>query len=512
MNNSRVSGILLHPTSLPSEFGIGDLGQEAYNFVDFLEVSYQQIWQILPLGPTGYGNSPYLAYSAFAGNSLLISLEKLQEEELLSEEDLVSMPEFSTEKVDYDLVIATKIPLLKQASQRFFARASPARKNAFQVFCHNQTNWLDDYALFMALKEAFDGAQWTAWERDIAWRQSSAIQNWQQQLEAEILHHKYCQFAFFEQWWSLKSYANQKGIKIFGDIPIYVAPDSADVWANPEIFCLDEETGKPELMAGVPPDYFSATGQLWGNPVYNWEKLQQDDFQWWIERTKTTFEYVDILRIDHFRGFQAFWAVPGTEEVATNGEWIEAPGEAFFTLLLDKLGQLPIIAEDLGVITPEVETLRDQFGFPGMKILHFAFDSDRENLFLPYNFQTQNCVAYTGTHDNDTTVGWFNARSPEEQQKVVDYLGCIDSRGIHWSLIRLTLSSIADYAIIPMQDILGLGSAARMNFPSTVEGNWSWRYRPEAINSNLCDYLRQITFTYGRAPNTTTQTQTPDQE
>jgi 4-alpha-glucanotransferase len=496
----RASGILLHPTSLPSSFGIGDLGIEAYKFVDFLAEGFQQIWQVLPLGPTGYGNSPYLCYSALAGNPLLISPELLQKDGLLDAERLKNLPEFPANKVDFDLVVTTKMPLLKLASDNFRTKSSAKQQQEFQKFCDRHSNWLDDYSLFMALKEAFDGASWNMWDESIAKRESSAIAKWSEDLKDSIFYHKFLQFQFFSQWSSLKKYANKKKVNIFGDIPIYVAHDSADVWSHPEIFCLDEETGEAALMAGVPPDYFSATGQLWGNPVYDWEALEKTNFAWWIDRVKGILEYVDIVRIDHFRGFEAFWAVPQGETTAVEGEWLEAPGEKFFDLVFEKLGKLPIVAEDLGVITPEVEALRDKFGFPGMKILQFAFDSDRANSFLPFNYIRRNCVVYTGTHDNNTTVGWFNERSSEEQARVIDYLGCVCPEGLHWSLIRLALSSVGDLAIFPLQDILGLGSEAKMNAPGVAEGNWQWRYTSQVLTSNLSDRLKHLTYLYGRAP------------
>lgn len=500
MFDKRASGILLHPTCFPSRFGIGDLGEEAYRFIDFLADSYQQVWQILPLGPTGYGNSPYLSYSALAGNPLLISPEKLVEDELLDEEDFANLPDFPLDRVDFELVNQTKMPLLQKASQTFKQGASEELQEEFEKFCDRHSDWLEDYALFMSLKQVFEGESWNRWDKDIAKRKPDAIAQWKDRLGKSIFFQKFLQFQFFRQWSALKQYANEKGISIFGDIPIYVAHDSVDVWANPELFCLDEETGEAALMAGVPPDYFSETGQLWGNPVYDWEKHQQTNFAWWMRRVEGILEYVDIIRIDHFRGFEAFWAVPQGEETAMNGEWIEAPGEAFFNLLKQKLGKLPIVAEDLGVITPEVEALRDKFAFPGMKILQFAFDSDRANPFLPFNYVNRNCIVYTGTHDNDTTVGWFNARSPEEQARVVDYLGCLCPDGIHWSLIRLALGSVANQAIFPFQDLLGLGNDARMNTPSVPDGNWGWRYRAEAVNSEVGEHLKYLTYLYGRAP------------
>ena len=500
MLDFRASGVLLHPTSLPSRFGIGDLGENAYRFVDFLANSDQQIWQILPIGPTGYGNSPYLSYSALAGNPLLISPAILQQQGWLTAEEIQHIPDFPLDTVDFDAVIATKMPLLRQASDRFKAHASEEENGAFNRFCNGQNDWLSDYALFMSLKAAHEGKGWNQWEADIASRQPMAMAEWAATLADDVFFHKFVQYQFFTQWQNLKNYANEKGIRLFGDIPIYVAHDSVDVWAHRNIFRLDAETGEAALMAGVPPDYFSETGQLWGNPVYNWEELQKTGFKWWIRRVEAILEYVDIIRIDHFRGFQAYWGVPQGEDTAMNGTWLEAPGDEFFQLLEKQLGILPIVAEDLGVITPEVEALRDKFNFPGMKILQFAFDDDRENGFLPYNYTDRNCVVYTGTHDNNTTVGWFYERSPEEQNNVVDYLGCVGEDGIHWAMIRLALSSVGNTVVLPFQDILGLGTDAKMNTPSQATGNWSWRCRAEAFNDELSGRMRHLTYLYGRTP------------
>lgn len=499
MSFKRASGILLHPTSFPSRFGIGELGLEAYRFIDFLVESSQQLWQILPLGPTGYGNSPYASFSALAGNPLLISLEQLQEQELLTEEDFAALPEFPVDKVDYDLVTKIKIPLLQKACENFKTKASEIQHKDFTAFCESKAHWLDDFALFMALREAHEGTSWHTWERNISKSNPEVLQEWKQRLEGEVFFHKFLQFEFFRQWSKIKEYANSQGIQIIGDIPIYVAHDSADVWAHPEIFCLDETTGEPSLMAGVPPDYFSETGQLWGNPVYKWDKLQQDDFGWWVQRFESLLEYVDIIRIDHFRGFESYWAVKQGETTAIHGEWIKAPGEEFFQVLNDKLGKLPIMAEDLGIITPDVEALRDRFDFPGMKILLFAFGGGPDNPYLPFIYE-RNCVVYTGTHDNNTTIGWFDQISGHEKENVLRYLGCISSEGVNWDFIRLALSSVANQAIIPMQDILGLGGEAQMNFPSKAEGNWEWRYRPDALTHQLRDRLKTLTYTYGRAP------------
>jgi len=495
----RSSGILLHPTSFPSRFGIGDLGLEAYRFIDFLKESHQQYWQVLPLGPTGYGNSPYMCYSAMAGNPLLISPEKLVEEGLLVEEDFANLPGFSTEKVEFEQVVPIKIGLLKKACEKFRANATPIQHKEFEGFCDSKAYWLDNYALFMALKDANANASWNTWEPEIVKRDPQALDQVQQRLNEEIYYYKFVQFEFFRQWSELKSYANMRGIDIIGDIPIYVAHDSADVWAHPDIFCLDQETGVADQMAGVPPDYFSATGQLWGNPVYNWEELQKQDFKWWVQRFEAMLDYVDIIRIDHFRGFEAYWSVPQGEETAMNGKWVQAPGDAFFEVIRQKLGKLPVLAEDLGVITPEVEALRDKYEFPGMKVLQFAFGSDPANPFLPFNYP-RNAVVYTGTHDNDTTVGWFNTANDNEKHNLLLYLGCISPEGIQWDLIRLSLSSIANQAIIPLQDILGLGNEARMNFPSVAEGNWEWRYQASALTEELGDRLKVLTRLNGRSP------------
>ncbi|ERN42553.1 4-alpha-glucanotransferase [Rubidibacter lacunae KORDI 51-2] len=514
MHLQRASGILLHPTSLPSRYGIGDLGPEAYRFVDFLAGSGQQLWQVLPLGPTGYGNSPYLSYSALAGNPLLISPDILRQEGLLEDKDLEGIPDFPSDRVDFDRVYQTKFPLFHRAFQAFKTAEkatvhagendndgdNEGEDDTYQVFCDRHAHWLDDFALFMAIKDAYGGKGWHRWDEAIARREPEALADWRGRLSEEVGFHKYLQFEFYRQWQNLKTYANERSIYILGDIPIYVAHDSMAVWAHQDIFHLDEETLEPALMAGVPPDYFSKTGQLWGNPVYNWEQIQLNHFKWWLSRFEGTLDYVDIIRIDHFRGFEAFWAVEKGEPDARNGRWIEAPGEEFFTLLNEQLGDLPIVAEDLGIITPEVEALRDRFSFPGMKILHFAFGSDPGNPYLPFNYNNRNCIVYTGTHDNDTTIGWFSQLSDWERGRVEAHLGCIVPEGIQWSLIRMALSSVADLAIVPLQDVLGLGSDARMNTPSCPEGNWYWRYAEADLTDELRDRLRDLTVMFGRAP------------
>jgi 4-alpha-glucanotransferase len=513
MELTRASGILLHPTSFPGPSGIGDLGETAYQFIDFLVEAKQSLWQVLPLGPTGYGDSPYASFSTFAGNPLLINLDKLVEAGDLNPADLAEIPDFPIDTVDYGWVINYKLPLLEKAACQFLASATSARKADFETFCAEQAGWLDDYALFMAVKEQFDrqaqkakifGAMWSNyWDKDIALRDPKAVAHWRKEEAEAIAIRKVWQFYIHEQWTSLRRYANERGIKIIGDIPIFVAPDSADVWANRELFLLDEE-GQPTVVAGVPPDYFSETGQLWGNPLYDWKALAAQGYQWWIDRIEATLRQVDIIRIDHFRGFEAYWEVPSGEETAINGRWVKAPGMELFEAIEQALGELPILAEDLGVITPAVEALRDHFEFPGMKILQFAFDSkeagglNATNAFLPHNHQ-RNAVVYTGTHDNDTTKGWYRARTPEEKDLIRRYLGRPD-HDIAWEFIRMAMASVARYDIIPMQDILNLDSDARMNRPAILGGNWAWRYRPEALNEWVSMRLRELVDLYGRDP------------
>ncbi len=488
----RASGILLHPTSLPSRLGIGDLGTAAYEFVDFLADTRQRLWQVLPLGPTGHGNSPYMCYSSMAGNPLLISLEKLCEDDLLYPDELHDLEHLSADWVDFDAVIPVKMRLLERAASRFRDVATEEDLADFEAFCADFHFWIDDFAFFMALKNAFGGASWTEWDEPIACREPEALAEWREKLASDIFCHRFLQFEFYRQWTALKAYANERQIQIIGDIPIYVAHDSADVWAFPDNFMIDPETLAPAEMAGVPPDYFSETGQLWGNPTYNWDVLEKNGFDWWIQRLRTLLKYVDLIRVDHFRGLQAYWAVPAGETTAMNGEWIEAPGEALFETVRQTLGSLPILAEDLGVITPEVEALRDQFEFPGMKILHFAFGSDSGNPYLPTNY-VHNSVVYTGTHDNDTTVGWFEQISDYERDRLLLYVGCFSPEGIHWTLIRLALMSIANQAIIPLQDVLGYGSDCRMNTPGQSGGNWGWRYQNGAITNEMRERLRSLT-------------------
>lgn len=507
MTFPRASGILLHPTSLPGPFGIGNLGDEATAFADFLVASGQSLWQVLPLGPTGYGDSPYACYSAFAGNTLLISPERLFEAGLLSKNDVDETLSVSP-RVDFESVHKSKEIVLRKAYQCYRRTTDTELRSAFETFAEQNESWLEHYALFRALKTAHGEAAWHEWDLSLVRRQSVALSRAREQLHDEIEAHKFWQFLFFKEWFALKAYCNERGVKLIGDIPIFVAQDSADVWTNPEQFKLDQN-GQPLVVAGVPPDYFSATGQFWGNPLYNWEHMLADGFKWWIERVRATLQTVDIARIDHFRGFAACWEIPGGDKTAERGRWVDAPGRELFAAIRRALGELPIIAEDLGVITPDVEKLRDDFGFPGMRILQFAFSSDTENIDLPHNYH-RNVVAYTGTHDNDTTVGWFRsvagagstrtqAQIDVERDFCMKYLHTLGEK-IHWDFVRAVLASVADTAIIPLQDLLGLGTEGRMNLPNSKEGNWSWRFSKEALTDIHAERLRDLSHTYGRTP------------
>ncbi len=502
MTFQRASGILLHPTSLPSRFGIGDLGQTAYEFVDFLDRSGQKLWQILPLGPTGYEHSPYtMNFSAFAGNPLMISLDRLASEGLLQPDELSPLTSSDPSRVDFNQVIPHKTKFLQLACDRFQKALAQQPNPQFETFCQQQASWLDDYVLFMALLEANEGKSWSQWEPAIARREPAALQAQTETLKEQINYHKFVQFKFFEQWAELRAYANQKDIQIVGDISIYVCHNSADVWANPTIFKLNPDTLEPAFIAGVPPDYFSAIGQLWGNPVYDWDQLKATHYDWWIKRFQATLQYVDIVRIDHFRGFEAYWQVPAGEETAINGEWIKGPDAEFFETLQQALGSLPVMAEDLGIITPEVEALRDRFHFPGMRILQFAFSDTSENAYLPHNY-IPNTVVYTGTHDNDTSIGWWQTASESERKLLADYLGYDSPEAIpaiNWLLIRVALASVADLAILTLQDLLDLDGSARMNDPSQYAGNWRWRYlSSDQLTSELSDRLRHLTELYNR--------------
>ncbi|HUN89742.1 MAG TPA: 4-alpha-glucanotransferase [Terriglobales bacterium] len=507
MNFPRSSGVLLHPTSLPGPYGLGDFGPEAYRFVEFLHAAGQKLWQVLPLNPTGYGDSPFQCFSASAGNPLLISLEKLVEQGWLSREDLRTLPMFPVESVDYGMAILFKMPLLRKAALACRVHASKEQRQGFERFCSEHCDWLDDFALFMALKQVHAMAAWTHWPEDIARREPEAVERWSKELASEIEAQKFFQFAFFQQWRELREYGRERQIRIIGDIPIYVAHDSADVWSNRQFFLLNEK-GEPERVSGVPPDYFSTTGQLWGNPIYNWPRLKQTGYKWWVERLRAALRLYDFVRIDHFRGFEAYWEVPANEITAEHGRWVKGPGRELFAILRQELGDLPIIAENLGVITPEVEAIRHEFGFPGMAILQFAFGTDPQApTFKPHNY-VREMVAYTGTHDNDTVVGWWNSsgtsdstRTSEDVEKEHAYARAyLDFKDgpINWILIRGIQNSVANTAIQPMQDILGLGNEARMNFPGTASGNWRWRMRPEALTQEIAGRLKDMAKLYDR--------------
>ena len=498
MRFPRSSGILLHPTSLPGRYGIGDLGGEARRFVDFLVAAGQTLWQVLPLGPTGYGDSPYQCFSARAGNPLLISLERLVEAGWLDASALADAPAFPDDRVDFERLVPWKTALLESAV---------SRDPGFKKFCEGNQHWLDDYALFMALKEAHRGAAWTRWEPGARDRDPTALAQWSERLAAPIAAQRFVQFAFFKQWRELRAYARARGIRIMGDLPIYVSHDSADVWANRRYFQLDAQ-GNPTVVSGVPPDYFSQTGQLWGNPIYRWDALANDGYGWWLDRFRAAFEMVDMIRLDHFRGFEAYWEVPASEATAVNGQWVKGPGARLFRAAQAKLGELPLVAENLGVITPEVEAIREEFGFPGMAVLQFAFGNDAQApTFRPHNYPRQ-VVAYSGTHDCDTTVGWWSSqgrgestRSDAEIRRERDfamrYLNT-DGREIHWVFIRALLASVADTVLFPLQDVLGLGTEARMNQPATLGGNWRWRYRAGALTPELTERLRELTELFER--------------
>lgn len=493
MQIERSAGILLHPTSLPGEFGIGDLGDEAYEFVNFLEKCGFKLWQTLAIGPTGYADSPYSALSAFAGNPMVISPKKLVQDGDLNWEDINNPPPFPRADIDFGWVIPYKTELLRKAAKNFIDNGSKSRNKLFNQFLDDNAYWLEDYALFMALKVNHDLNMWNTWEKEIIHREPNALKQQREQLSDEIFYHKYAQWQFFSQWRQLKEYANSKGIKIIGDIPIFVAEDSADVWANQDLFYLDED-GKPIYVAGVPPDYFSETGQRWGNPLYRWDKMKDADFSWWTDRVKHLFTLVDILRIDHFRGFEAYWEIPADEPTAVNGQWVSAPGVELFQTLESRLGKLPIIAEDLGVITDEVTALRKQFNFPGMKVLQFAFEGAKD--FLPHNIE-EDYIVYSGTHDNDTCLGWYDSVAEKAKSYFRSYFAN-NGNDVSWDFMRMAFISRAKMAVIPMQDILSLGTEARMNVPGTTNDNWTWRFWEGATSDSLADRIKKLVEIYER--------------
>jgi 4-alpha-glucanotransferase len=490
----RSSGILLHPTSLPGRLGIGDLGPSAHTWVNQLVHARQKWWQILPLGPTGYGDSPYQCFSAFAGNPLLISPELLAKDGLLMPDDLAVGP-FREDRVIFGRVVEWKTTLLSRAWTNFQAKRDNILRDALEEFSE-RSSWLEDFCLFMALKEAHGGVSWLHWPEPIRLREEAAMADARRDLAEAMARHRFVQFLFFRQWGDLKRHANERGIQLIGDLPIFVSSDSADVWANPDLFHLDEHR-QPTVVAGVPPDYFSATGQLWGNPLYNWEALKLTNYRWWLDRLVATLDQVDMVRLDHFRGFEAYWEVPATESTAINGHWVSAPGADFFNSALQQLGRLPLIAEDLGLITPPVEALRRQFGWPGMRILQFAFGGATEDRFLPHNYE-RHTVVYTGTHDNDCTHGWYARLTDAERDFFHRYAGSTRADPA-WDLIRLAWASVGDMAIAPLQDILDLGSEARMNYPGQPSGNWDWRFQAHMLTDEKLDRLGALTETYSRA-------------
>ena len=531
MRFKRSSGLLVHPTSFPGPYGIGDLGLCAYEFIDFLKKSHHTLWQILPIGPTSFGDSPYQSFSTFAGNTLIISPDLLVSEGYLSLTDIENIPNFDPRKTEYSIVSIYKNELYKKAYKSFKTSATNEQKTAYSTFCLENISWLEDYSLFMALKEYFIeqrkkqqnsneytlfkknhkdmlnstllddfyfGGVWSTWPTDLANRKPEILVKWKKALSEYMRYYKFLQYEMFREWKLVKTYANENDVKIIGDIPIFVSYDSADAWANPELFCLDCN-GFPTEVAGVPPDYFSATGQLWGNPLYNWEVHKATEYKWWIERIRSTIKSVDIVRIDHFRGFDEYWAIPSEDKTAMNGCWQKGPGKDLFVAIEKELGDLPIIAEDLGIITESVRELRDALGFPGMKILQFAFsdeDKKMENTYLPHNL-THNAVIYSGTHDNDTTIGWYNTIDALDSDIVRRYVN-IGGEDISWDFIRLAYSSVCDIAIVPIQDVMKLGSEGRMNTPGVAAGNWQWRYTKDMLKDEYAEGLLYLSDLFGR--------------
>ncbi len=496
----RGSGILLHITSLPSPFGVGDLGPSAYRFADFLADARQSYWQVLPLSPTlpVYGNSPYSSVSTFAGNTLFISPEALVADGFLSGSEIESRPAFPEGRCDYEGAAAYKERLLRLAYDGFVKSGSD--REGFDCFCEEQASWLDTYALFVSIKRRMEGRSFCDWPPELRDRVPDAIEAHRAESAAEVEREKFGQYLFFRQWTALKKHCNERGVQLIGDIPIYVSYDSADVWANAGIFKLDGEK-RPLTVGGVPPDYFSATGQLWGNPVYNWDALRQTGYAWWIERLRHTLALLDVVRVDHFRGLVSFWGVPANEKNAVNGRWADVPAHDFFSRLSKRFFSLPIIAEDLGIITPDVREVIEEWGFPGMKVLLFAFGEDNPmHIYLPHTYG-RNCVVYTGTHDNNTARGWFEREAgPGEKERLARYLGKeVRAGDVHWDLVRLAMASVAQMAVFPLQDILGLGAEAQMNRPSVALGNWGWRLAPGQLTAGVADRLRALTVTYGRA-------------
>ncbi len=496
LQGRRVAGVILHPTSLPGPHGVGELGPEALRWLDLMAEAGLGLWQVLPLGPTGYGDSPYQSFSTFAGNPYLIDMGALAAEGWLEDADLAPLRALPHERVDFGGLYRHKLPLLRRAADAFLA-AGGANEPGFRAYREREAGWLDDFALFMALKEEAGGAPWTAWERPLRLREPAALADAAERLAAEAARQRVWQYWFSRQWAAVKAYAAERGVRVLGDVPIFVALDSADVWAHPELFHLGDD-GLPTVVAGVPPDYFSATGQRWGNPLYRWDVMRAQGYGWWVERLRAALGLVDLVRIDHFRGFAAYWEIPADEPTAVRGRWVEGPGADLFQALRRELDGLPVVAEDLGVITPDVEELRDSFGLPGMKVLQFAFAGGADDPYLPHNYG-RNCVVYTGTHDNDTTRGWYESAPEVERDHARRYLGRPDEEVVS-GLVRLAYASVADLAVVPLQDHLGLGADARMNTPGRETGNWTWRFAWQDVPGWLAPHLRGLATVYGRVP------------
>lgn len=492
----RSAGILLHPTSLPSLGGIGDFGPEAYAFLDFLAEAKQGLWQILPLSPPGLGNSPYSAISAFAGSPLLVSLERLAERGWIAKDRLKKLPA-NNGRIDFDEVKATKLPLLREAAQKFLEAGNGDRRG-FESFKRENAWWLEDFVLFEVMRDVHKGATWNTWPKELARRQPEGLHKFGVEYQPQLEVERVVQFAFFEQWRALRRYCEQRRIKIIGDVAIFVNFDSADVWRHPELFYLDQNL-QPTVVSGVPPDAFSATGQRWGNPLYRWDVCKARNYEWWVQRMSWALKTCDIVRLDHFRGFESYWSIPASEPTAVKGQWVKGPGDDLFQVLRQRLGDLPFIAEDLGLITKEVHVLRERLRIPGMKVLQFGFDNPGAHIYLPHNFEP-NCVVYTGTHDNDTTVGWWkSAATGQEKRFATAYIGEAND-GIHWAFIRAAYASVANLAIAPLQDVLGLDSDSRMNTPSRSDGNWGWRFEPGALTTASAEKLAALSIVSDRAP------------
>ena len=502
MLETRSAGILLHPTSLPSHGGIGDFGPAAYEFIDFLAAARQGLWQILPLNPAAIGNSPYSSTSAFAGNVLLVSLERLAERGLIAPERVASLSRYEG-RVDYERVKREKVPLLEEAAANFLRTASGRPRERFDRFVASNDWWLEDCVLFEALRKRNQQQSWNTWPREFAHRDPRALAALRVELREELDRSRFLQFAFFEQWRALHSYCRRRGIRIIGDVAIFVSYDSADVWTNPDSFHLNPKTLEPEFVAGVPPDAFSVSGQRWGNPLYRWDVLRQCGYDWWVRRMSWALASCDIIRLDHFRGFAQYWEIPNSEPTAVHGRWVDGPGDDLFRVLQEKLGDLPFIAEDLGVITPDVSAMRERWQMPGMKILQFAFGDPGAHIYLPHRYQPDS-VVYTGTHDNDTTLGWWESCQPHERRFASALMGEA-ADGINWAMIRLAQSSTANLCVVPLQDVLSLGSDGRMNVPSSSEGNWSWRYQRGALRSELAGKLATLAEVTDRLPSTQQQ-------